>query len=84
MLHILYLLHIQYMGHMKKSEREQCFKDGYEAFGKFSSAPHSNPDFMNKVPNCQFGDDKGTKLRRSMFKEYIKGWTTAHLKSMVI
>jgi len=58
---------------------EQSFKMGYGAFPKLPSAPYMNTAFLETVPDCKFGDDKGGKLRLKMYKAYIKGWTQAHL-----
>lgn len=58
---------------------EQSFRMGYEACPQLHSAPYLNSEFMKTIPNCEFGDDKGVKLRIKMYKAYIKGWTQAHL-----
>ena len=57
----------------------KSYQMGYEACPRLNSAPCLNVDFMKSVPNCEFGDDKGIKLRVNMYKAYIKGWTKAHL-----
>lgn len=51
----------------------QAFNDGRHV------APVSNKEFMDTVPNCEMGDDKGCALRIKMFKEYIKAWTIENL-----
>lgn len=70
---------------MKKAHKElieKAFEYGSQAFGKFICTPAVNAEFMEIVPNCSFGDDAGCKLREKLYKSYIRGWTTAHLKSM--
>ncbi len=58
---------------------ELSHKMGYEAFPSLRSAPYLNEEFMEIVPNCEFGDDKGCKLRTKMYRNYIKGWVKGHL-----
>ncbi len=58
---------------------EQSFRMGYEACPELNSSPYMNVEFIKTIPNCVFGDEKGTKLRIKMYKAYIKGWTQAHL-----
>ena len=58
---------------------EKSFEMGYEAFPKLDSAPYLNVEFMKFLPKCDFGDDRGCKLRIYLYKSYIKGWSKAHL-----
>ena len=70
------------MDKQAKSLVKLAFAYGVQGFEKYNSAPASNPEFMAIVPNCSFSDDAGCKLRVKMYKEYIKGWTTSHLKTI--
>lgn len=65
---------------MKKLINES-YEMGKAAFGKYNSAPFLNSEFMATVPNCNFGDDKGSKLRVKMYSAYIKGWTQENFKN---
>ena len=62
-----------------KELKEQAYIAGREAFGVFGCSPSLNASFMKTVPNCDFGDTKGCRLRAAMYKQYINGWTTANL-----
>lgn len=68
----------------KKELIQSSYLMGKSAFPEYGSAPYLNFHFMSIVPNCNFEDEKGTKLRISMYKSYIKGWTEAHVNSMII
>ena len=63
---------------------EMAYDAGKKSFPKYKNAPYLNPEFMSLIPNCVFGDDRGCKLRSKMYKEYIKGWTHSHIKSMEV
>jgi hypothetical protein len=63
---------------------QQAYEIGVNSFPEYKSAPALNPNFMKILPNCEFGDEKGCKLRVKIYKSYIKGWTESLLKSMVI
>jgi len=52
---------------------------GLKSFGTFGCAPYLNEEFMRTVPNCDFGDSKGCRLRKAMYQAYIDGWTYSNL-----
>lgn len=65
-----------------KSLKEESYNFGVEGF-KFGlkCIPALNNQFMYTIPNCEFGDEKGCRIRKSMFKAYIQGWTYANLNT---
>lgn len=58
---------------------ELSYEMGKAAFGKYNSAPGSNPEFVSILPSCEFGDEKVCRLRVKMYKSYSKGWTFSNL-----
>jgi hypothetical protein len=63
---------------------DQAYKMGLESFPIYKNAPALNPEFMKTVPNCNFGDEEGCKLRIRMYKAYTKGWTESFTKTMFV
>ena len=61
----------------------KAYEMGCKSTGIESSAPHANKEFMDIVPNCEFGDNDGVKLKVAMFKAYINGWTTENLSQRI-
>lgn len=58
----------------------QAFDNGTQAFKNgLNSIPAMNPAFINSLPNCGMGDEKGCRLRVRLYKAYILGWTIANL-----
>lgn len=55
--------------------------DKAKYFGSLSKdgIPHNDKGFMMNVPNCEFGDEKGVKLRIAMYKAFIEAWTKKNL-----
>lgn len=69
---------------IKFNEQEkQLIKESYifgvQNYKNHNCAPYLNIEFMKIVPNCDFGDSKGCKLRTKMFSAYINGWTSENL-----
>lgn len=65
---------------MSKELIKNSFDFGIKGFYLNKNAPYLNIDFINTVPNCEFGDEKGCELRIKMYKSYVKGWTQENLK----
>lgn len=61
---------------------KQSYEMGRQSFGKLDCAPYLNNEFIKTLPNCEFGDDEGCKLRVKMMKAYIKGWTLEYLNKI--
>lgn len=66
----------------RKQLIRKSYEFGFKAHGELSSVPHYNKEFMKTVPNCDFGDEEGVKLRTEMYKWYIKGWADANFKQV--
>ena len=58
---------------------EKSYSMGYQASPDIASSPYLNKEFMDFIPNCDFGNESVVKLRIKMYQAYIKGWTKGHL-----
>jgi len=65
---------------MKSNEQLiiESYEFGKAAYGFKGCAPHENKEFMDTVPNCQFGDERGIALRIAMYHGYLTGWHKAN------